>query len=384
MIKSFSVILLLAGASNRCELGYNKVLYLVNKKPLFRYSLDEFLKVDSCEKVIIVCKKEEEKEIEKYLPNEFLNKIEIVYGGALRQESVLNGLKKVETDYVLIHDGARPCIKKVDINNVLLNLENSKTVTLATLSQESMRYINDDSTYVLDRNKVINIKTPQGMLTNDLIFALNEASKDGLIFTDDVSAIEKYFKISPKIVACSNNNIKVTKYEDLKMVESILEKKEVYRIGHSCDTHRLENGNEIIVGGVKISCEFKIVAHSDGDVLYHSIAEAIIGALGMGDLGKWFSDKDPKYKNISSSYFLEKTKEMLINEGYEIVNIDSTIYVEKPMMAPYIEKMKTNISNCLDILESQINLKATRGEGVGPIGESKAISSETVIMIKTI
>lgn len=384
MIKCFSVVLLLAGASNRCELGYNKVLYLINGKPLFRYSLDEFLKIDNCEKVIIVCKKEEEKEIEKYLPYEFLSKIEIVYGGALRQESVLNGLKKVETDYVLIHDGARPCIKKDDINNVLLNLVNSKTVTLATLSQESMRYVNNDSASVLDRNKVINIKTPQGMLKNDLIFALNEASKDGLIFTDDVSAIEKYFKISPKIVACSNNNIKVTKYEDLKMVESILGKKEIYRIGHSCDTHRLENGNEIIVGAVKIPCEFRIVAHSDGDVLYHSISEAIIGALGMGDLGKWFSDKDPKYKNISSSYFLEKTKEMLIKEGYEIVNIDSTIYVEKPMMAPYIEKMKTNISNCLGILESQINVKATRGEGVGPIGESKAISSETIIMIKTI
>lgn len=384
MIKSFSVILLLAGSSNRCELGYNKVLYLINGKPIFRYSLDEFLKVDNCKKVIIVCKKEEEKEIEKYLPSEFLSKIEIVYGGALRQESVLKGLKKVYTDYVLIHDGARPCIKKEDINNVLLSLNNNKTVTLATLSQESMRYINDDSTYVLDRNKVINIKTPQGMLTNDLIFALNEASKDGLIFTDDVSAIEKYFKISPKIIACSNNNIKVTKYEDLKMVESILGKKELYRIGHSCDTHRLENGNEIIVGAVKIPCEFRIVAHSDGDVLYHSIAEAIIGALGMGDLGKWFSDKDPKYKNISSSYFLEKTKRMLLEAGWKIVNIDSTIYVEKPMMAPYIEKMKANISNCLGILESQVNVKATRGEGVGPIGESKAISSETVIMIKTI
>lgn len=381
---NFSTILLLAGSSNRCELGYNKVLYLINKKPIFRYSLDEFLKFDNCEKIIIVCKKEEEKEIKRYLPNDALNKIEVVYGGTLRQESVLNGLKKVETEYVLIHDGARPCIKKEDINNVLVKLEKNKVVTLATLSQESLRYIDDESTFVLDRSKVINIKTPQGMLKDDLIFALNEANKNNLVFTDDVSAIEKYFNLTPEIVIGSNNNIKVTKYEDLKMVESILEKKELYRIGHSCDTHRLEKGEEIIVGAVKIPCEFKVIAHSDGDVLFHSIAEAIIGALGMGDLGKWFSDKDPKYKNISSSYFLEETKKMLLEAGWEIVNIDSTIFVEKPMMAPFIEMMKLNISKCLEIDLDLINVKATRGEKVGPIGESKAISSETVLMIKTI
>lgn len=380
MIKDFSTIILLAGLSTRCDLGYNKVLYLINNKPVFRYSLDKFLEFENCKKVVIVCKKDDEKKIKHYLND--TSKIEIAYGGDTRQLSVLNGLKKVDTQYVLIHDGARPIIEKKDIISVLSALENNRSVSLASPSYESLRFINDNSNSILDRDKVVNIKTPQGVMKDDLMYSLNEAINDGLNFTDDVSVIEKYCNIIPKIVLCNNTNIKITKNEDLEIVESLLKKKSCYRIGHSCDTHRLEKGEGITIGGIFITCEFAVVAHSDGDVLFHSLAEAIIGALGKGDLGKWFSDKDAKYKGISSKYFLERTKEMLENEGYEIVNIDSTIYIEKPMMSPYIDLMKENISDILGIENEIINIKATRGEKVGPIGESKAVSSETVILLK--
>lgn len=381
-MEKFSTILLLAGSSVRCELGYNKVLHLINEKPVFMYSLEKFLDSDYCSNIVIVCKDTEKSDILKYISNEYLEKIDFVSGGASRQESVLNGLKRAKEEYVLIHDGARPLISVADIEKVFFELKRSHLTTLATITHESIRYIDEKENKVLDRNKVYSIKTPQGVMKSNLVYALERAKDENISFYDDVSAVEKYCNLSAKIIISSNKNIKITEYEDIKMVESILGKRERYLIGHSHDTHRLDSGDFIIIGGEKIECQFSIVAHSDGDVLYHSIAEAVIGALGKGDLGTWFSDKDPKYKDISSDYFMIEVEKMLEKSGYEIVNIDSTIFIETPMMGKYIPNMRKNIAKLLKTDIDRINVKATRGEKVGPIGESKAVSSETILLLK--
>lgn len=382
MIESFSTILLLAGSSTRCELGYNKVLHLINNKPIFMYSLEKFLSVKECTKVVVVCKKEEEKIIKQYISNDFSERITFAYGGLTRQDSVFNGLEKITEEYVLIHDGARPFITTSDIKEVFEELKKSHLVTLASKCCEALRYVDDDYSKSVERNKMYSIKTPQGLMKSDLIYSLKKAEEENISFYDDVSAVEKYIGISPKIVVCKNNNIKITENEDVEMAEKILKNIPQFLIGHSCDTHRLESGDFIILGGEKITCEFRVVAHSDGDALYHSIAEALLGALSKGDLGTWFPDNDPKYKGIASKYFLIETAKMVNDSGYEIVNIDSTIYIEKPMMTPFISKMKNNISDCLNIDLNQINVKATRGEKVGPIGESKAVMAETVLLLK--
>ncbi len=155
----------------------------------------------------------------------------------------------------------------------------------------------------------------------------------------------------------------------------------MFRIGQSRDVHRLENGRKLVLGTIEIPSEFGAVAHSDGDCLVHAIVEAIIGALGLGDIGKMFPDNDPQYKGISSSYFLKEIKTLLDNSKYEIVNIDSTIHIEKPMMKPYIDSMCESIARLLGISKEVVNVKATRGEKIGYIGRGEGVEAECVVLL---
>ncbi len=154
------------------------------------------------------------------------------------------------------------------------------------------------------------------------------------------------------------------------------------RIGQSKDIHRLVEGRDLIIGGVKIPYEKGLLGHSDADVLLHAIIESLIGAMGLKDIGTHFSDKDPQYKGISSLKLLDRTFEMLKENGYEVVNIDSLIVIEKPKMVPYIDTMRQNIAEHLHCDVSRINVKATCAEGMGFIGKGEGAMAEAVCLIE--
>lgn len=156
------------------------------------------------------------------------------------------------------------------------------------------------------------------------------------------------------------------------------------RIGSSIDIHRLVENKKLILGGVEVPSSKGCLAHSDGDVLIHAIVDALIGALGLGDIGEHFSDKDPKYQNISSTYFLKEVKKMLEKEGYEILNIDSLIILETPKLKEYKNKMKENIAKILEIDSSKINVKAGTNEGIGEIGRGEAIEAYATVLIRKV
>lgn len=156
----------------------------------------------------------------------------------------------------------------------------------------------------------------------------------------------------------------------------------MYRIGNASDIHKLVPNRKLFLGTIEIPFEKGLLGHSDGDCLVHAIVNAIIGAMGLGDIGKFFPDNDPKYKDISSSYFLKEVKLLLQKNHYEIVNIDSIIMLEKPILRPYIDSMCEAISSLLGIKKEQVNVKATRGEGLGFIGEGLGIEARTVVLIK--
>jgi 2-C-methyl-D-erythritol 2,4-cyclodiphosphate synthase len=140
------------------------------------------------------------------------------------------------------------------------------------------------------------------------------------------------------------------------------------RIGQSKDVHRLVEGRDLIIGGVKIPFEKGLLGHSDADVLLHAIIESLIGAMGLKDIGTHFSDKSDEFKDISSLILLDRTYDMLVKNGYHVINIDSLIVIERPKMAPYIDQMRNNIAAHLHCDPSQINVKATCGEGIVFIG----------------
>ena len=154
-----------------------------------------------------------------------------------------------------------------------------------------------------------------------------------------------------------------------------------YRIGQSTDIHPLVKDRPLILGGVPIESDLGAFGHSDADVLSHVIAEAILGALALGDLGKHFPDTDPKYKGISSLLILEACVEKMKEMNYSIGNIDALVLLEKPKLANYMSQIKRSLCEVLKIDEDQLNLKATRGEKLGFVGRSEGITGQAVVLL---
>jgi 2-C-methyl-D-erythritol 2,4-cyclodiphosphate synthase len=155
------------------------------------------------------------------------------------------------------------------------------------------------------------------------------------------------------------------------------------RIGHGYDVHRFTDGNEIIIGGISIPYEKTLLAHSDGDVLIHAIADALLGAAGERDIGYHFPDNSNEYKNIDSKILLARVKEIISKKGFEIEYIDSTIVAQAPKMSPYIEKMREALSKTLEIDYTLVNVKATTEEKLGFTGRKEGISAHAVCLLKS-
>lgn len=154
-----------------------------------------------------------------------------------------------------------------------------------------------------------------------------------------------------------------------------------YRIGHGYDVHRFGEGDFITLGGVIIPYHHGFIAHSDGDVLIHSLCDALLGSIAAGDIGLHFPDTDDRYKNIDSCILLEKTSKLLTQNLYSIVNIDISIVAQQPKMSPYLQAIRVRLAEVLDISETQINIKATTTEKLGFIGREEGIAVHTVALV---
>ncbi len=153
------------------------------------------------------------------------------------------------------------------------------------------------------------------------------------------------------------------------------------RIGHGYDVHRFQSGDFITLGGVQIAHNKSFVAHSDGDVLLHALADALLGAAALGDIGQHFPDTDPAYKGADSRQLLRKVVDLLRQAGWSVSNVDSTILAQAPKMAPHILAMRENIAADLNVTVGQVNVKATTTEGLGFVGHEEGIAAHAVVML---
>ncbi len=157
----------------------------------------------------------------------------------------------------------------------------------------------------------------------------------------------------------------------------------MYRIGFGSDIHRLEAGRRLILGGVEIDSDFGAVGHSDADALLHAVTDAVLGALALGDIGSHFSDKDERWKNADSLVFLKHTIELMKEKGFSVVNLDSTIHLEKPKLRPVIDRIRENLARALEIEIEYVSVKAKTGEGVDAVGKIEAVKAEAVVLLQT-
>lgn len=158
----------------------------------------------------------------------------------------------------------------------------------------------------------------------------------------------------------------------------------MYRIGLGNDIHRLETGKPLILGGVLIESEMGAVGHSDADALTHAVTDAILGALALGDIGLHFSDKDERWRGAESFVFLRFAVGLMKEKGFEVGNVDSTVSLETPRLRPFIDAMRENLANALEIEITQVSVKAKTGEKVDAVGKSEAIEAEAVVLLQTI
>ncbi len=169
-------------------------------------------------------------------------------------------------------------------------------------------------------------------------------------------------------------------YNHYAVVENRRRKK-IMRIGHGYDVHRLVKDRALIIGGVKIDYEYGLLGHSDADVALHALMDAILGALGLGDIGSHFSDQDEEFKDIDSKVLLERVVDMMKKTGYQVGNVDVTIIAQRPKMAPHIHEMKKILASYLEVDITQVNVKATTEEHLGFTGQLEGIKSHAVCLL---
>lgn len=379
-MNKYQVVLLMAGSGSRFDLTKNKALTKIAGEYLFMYSLKIFLQDTLCEKIILVVSDRDFEQVKEILKNIDNTKIDYVIGGKTRLASVQNGLKEVTNDVAVIHDVARPLINQNDVREIVNDIKNYDATTFYETCIDTYRLVDESKITPVDRNKLCKIVTPQAYkkTTFQTIIKADESNPK---YTDEISILlEQNYIVNHLLI--SHKMPKLTTLEDYSYIEFLLNQNQIYKIGHSFDFHPFVSGDGITLGGVFLPFTKKLKGWSDADVLYHAITESIIGALGIGDIGKLYPDNDPKYYQIQSSFFLTDIKKRLAELGYEIANIDAIVYLEKPNLKNYKEQMEINIASLLEINKEKVNVKATTMEEKGLVGKGEGIGAESVVLIK--
>lgn len=302
----------------------------------------------------------------------------IVNGGRERQDSVYNAIqtlnsKRPGVSIVLIHDGARPFVDGSVISSVIEAADRDGAAAACVAMTDSVRKAGKEKgkSVAVDRSDYYSVQTPQGFRKTILIEAYEKAYDDGYMGTDDASIVERA-GYDVTIVEGNYGNIKITTKEDLPMEN---------RVGTGYDVHRLVEDRKLILGGVEIPHDRGLLGHSDADVLTHALMDALLGAAGLGDIGRHFPDTDEQYRGADSLMLLGRVKELLDENFYRTGNVDITVIAQKPKISPYIEQMRGNIAAVLDVEISRVNIKGTTTEKLGFEGREEGIAAQAVCSI---
>jgi 2-C-methyl-D-erythritol 4-phosphate cytidylyltransferase/2-C-methyl-D-erythritol 2,4-cyclodiphosphate synthase len=363
-----TLIVLCAGNSSRFALEPKKQWLRCGDEPLWLYVTKKLMGYQDFSKVIIVAHKDELKYMQY-----FTDEVEFVAGGDERQHSMKNGLQNVTSKYVMVTDVARSCIPKTVIDDLMNHRGNADCIVPYLPISDTVVY--EETT--INRDQIKLIQTPQLSSTEKLKSALSQ----DVIFTDDSSAI-KSIGGTVYYVKGSSESIKLTFGEELSKVTCLPKPSKDYFVGTGLDIHPFEDGKQMVLGGVKIKSDFGFKAHSDGDVLIHSLIDALLGACGAGDIGEFFPDTDQKYKNADSTLLLQEIVVFVKNVGFKIINVDLTILAQVPKINPYKLEMKKSLSKLLNLPMQHINIKATTGEELGFVGRKEGVMVQSSVNLK--
>ena len=306
--------------------------------------------------------------------------VSAVPGGATRQDSVRLGLEALATsapDLVLVHDGARPMVSVALLDAVLDALHDAVGVLPVVPVIDTLKRV--DGLRVgetVPRENLVRAQTPQGFRFPDILAAHRQFAGEAL--TDDAAVLERA-GLTVVTVPGDETNIKVTTMDDLARLSAALTET---RVGQGFDVHRFGPGDSVMLCGVTVPHSHGLVGHSDADVALHAGTDAILGAIGDGDIGQHFPPSDPKWRGAASDKFLRHAFDLITARGGTLVHLDFTIICERPKVGPHRDAMRASVAAILGIAEDRISVKATTTEGLGFTGRQEGIAAQAVATVR--
>lgn len=302
-----------------------------------------------------------------------------VHGADTRQGSVLAGLEALSPhapDLVLIQDAARPLVDAATIAGVVTALDTASAALPVVPVTDTIKRSFDGATVsgTEDRRQLYAAQTPQGFRFAEILAAHRRAATEPTEFTDD-AAIAEWAGHTVQLTTGHIHNLKITHPEDFRRAERLLgeETRMETRTGTGFDVHPFEPGDAVWLGGIRIPHDMKLKGHSDADVALHALTDAILGAIGEGDIGQHFPPSDERWRGAASSIFVEHAAGLVRQRGGRIVNLDITIVCEAPRIGPHVAAMKAAIAAAAGISSSRVAIKATTSEELGFVGRREGV-----------
>ncbi len=389
MSKTAVALIVAAGESRRMGGEIPKQYQMLGEKSLLRRSVEAFLQHPGISAVKVVIHPSHQGFYDVQMQDAPV--LPPALGGATRQESVKNGLASIadqKPDYVLVHDAARPNVSPEVISRVLEALEASPSVIPALPVIDTLKHVEESAVVgTIERKKLFRAQTPQGFHFKALLDAHNQAT--GVDFTDDASVAQNA-GVEVKIVPGSEHNYKITTAEDMQDARNLLEAKMETRTGMGFDAHRLGPHEEeilpakraVMLCGVPIPSDHTLIGHSDADVALHALVDALLGAIGEGDIGQHFPPSDPRWRGASSSRFVMHAAQLVRQRQGQVVHVDITVVCERPKVSPHRENMRKSVADMLGVPASRVSVKATTTEKMGFTGRGEGIAAYAVVTVK--
>lgn len=373
-------VVVAAGRGERAGLGRNKVYYRLQGRSVLARCLDALENSGCFDGLVLVISESDMDLYREVCERDGWNSLvkRVVFGGDCRRRSVRNGLLALPKDaeIVAVHDAARPFVTKEVVQATLDSARECGSGVISTYVTDTIKQVSPDGTVTTpDRASLRAVQTPQTFDFAKLMEAHERAEAEGCDATDDAALFEHYYG-SVRLVTApgAEENRKLTTKADFDKLG-----RTPMRIGSGYDAHRLKEERKLVLCGVDVPHTRGLDGHSDADVAVHALMDAILGALGEGDIGRHFPDNDPQYKGISSMLLLEHVMKRVKERGYRVGNADVTIVAQKPKLASYIPVMRENLVNALGT--DAVNVKATTTERMGFEGEEIGISSQAVVLL---
>lgn len=377
MLSKVAALIVAGGAGERAGGGLPKQYRALGGKPVIAWSIDAFAGAGVEEIVVVTAA--QHRDLFEHLQ---LSRVCRVDGGATRTASVRAGLERLKAcapDVVLIHDAARPGLSPALIGKLVAAIEQGARAGAPALPVPDTLVRVDASGAALmeeDRAALRRVQTPQAFDFTMIMQAYETAPRDAS-FNDDL-AVARAIGVPATLIEGDPRLMKLTYPEDHAVLEAMLGGERVHCVGQGIDAHRFGPGDHVTLCGVRIAHDNGLVGHSDADAGWHALVDAILGALGEGDIGAHFPPSDPKWKGADSERFLRHAADLAASQGARIQHVDITMVCERPKIGPHREKMRARTAEVLGLPLSRVSVKATTTERMGFAGREEGLMAQAI------